>query len=96
MKSHPLHCWDCGERIIDGKPGAYTPRPTMRQVKFNLTGGSYCESPFCVTCAERPWTRDRLAAFKQAVDEVAPHFRVYRIEGVDGSRVLTERIAGVV
>jgi hypothetical protein len=96
MKSKPLHCWDCGIPVIKGQPGSFQATPILRQVKFNLTGNSYCESTFCVDCAEQPWTRDRLDEFKSAVDAVSPGFRMYKIVGVEGAKPLTEAIAGVV
>jgi hypothetical protein len=96
MKSKPLHCWDCGIRVIEGEPGRFHPSSIMRQVKFTLTGNAYCESTFCVDCAEQPWTRDRLDEFKAAVDAVSPAFRPYRIVGVEGAQALTEPIVGVI
>ena len=96
MQYQPLHCWDCGVKIIDGAHGRYTAMPALRQVKFALSGGAYSEHPFCQTCAERTWTPDRIAAFKQAVDVIAPHYRAYQITGVEGSAPLTSPIVGIV
>jgi hypothetical protein len=96
MKSKPLHCWDCGIQVIEGRPGSFRASSILRQVKFMLTGNAFCESTFCVDCAEQPWTADRIAEFKAAVDAVSPGFRAYQIVSVEGARPLTEAIVGVV
>jgi len=96
MKSNPLHCWDCGIPVIEGEPGAFKASAILRQVKFALTGGAYCESTFCVDCAALPWTPERILEFKVAVDGVSPGFRAYRITAVEGAYPLTEPIAGIV
>ena len=96
MKCKPLHCWDCGIPIIEGQPGSFKASAILRQVKFALTGGAYCESTFCVDCAAIPWTPERLQEFKAAVDDVSPGFRPYRITAVEGAQPLTETIVGIV
>ena len=95
MKSNPLHCWDCGIPVIEGQPGSFKASAILRQVKFALTGGAYCESTFCVDCAAIPWTPERLQEFKAAVDDVSPGFRPYRITAVEGATIMSEPIVGV-
>jgi hypothetical protein len=96
MKCKPLHCWECGIQVIEGAPGAFKATPLLRQVKFGLTGNAYCESTFCVDCAELPWTPERVQEFKDAVDAVSPGFRAYRIVKVEGTSKLTDAIMGIV
>ena len=96
MRSHPLHCWDCGIPVIEGQPGSFKAASILRQVKFALTGGAYCESTFCSDCATLPWTPQRMQEFKDAVDAVSPGFRPYRITAVEGIQPLTETIVGIV
>ena len=95
MQYKPLHCWDCGTQVIGGEQGKYESLSNMRQVKFSLSDSSYCESPFCHECAERPWTVERCAAFKAAVDLVSEHFRPLQILAVNGQAPLTEPILAV-
>ena len=95
MRYQPLHCWDCGDQVIAGERGSHTPLPHLRQVKFILSDGSYCESPFCATCAAQPWTAARCQAFKAAVDAVSSHFRPLQIISVEGNAPLQEPILGI-
>ena len=96
MKCRPLHCWDCGIQVIEGEKGTFKASSLLRQVKFSLTGGAYCESTFCKDCAALPWDTERVQEFKDAVDEVSLGFRPYRITAVDGASVLSEPIMGIV
>ena len=96
MKSNPLHCWDCGILVIEGQPGSYKASAILRQVKFALTGGAYCESTFCADCADFPWTPERIQEFKDAADVVSPGFRAYRITAVEDAQPLTEAIVGII
>lgn len=69
MQFKLLHCWDCGNRIIDGdKPGPYTLRSTYRLVRFGLGDGSYCEPGFCDICADKPWPVPRMLDLERAVN----------------------------
>ena len=88
MRFHPLHCWDCGTRIIEGTRGAYNALPSLRLVRFHLTGNAYCESPFCVACAGRAWTPGRLRAFEEAVNQTSPIRVPIGVEACVGVRTL--------
>ena len=79
MKSHPLHCWDCGIQIIVQDGRTFRALANMREVRFGLTGNAVMQSPFCVECALKPWTPERMAEYKAAVDAVNPSARCYRI-----------------
>lgn len=95
MQYRRLHCWDCGTQVVAEDKGRYSPMPLLREVTFTLSNGGYMESPFCQTCAERPWPQARLDAFKAAADAAAGEVRpivITRVEKVE-RRVLP--IAGV-
>lgn len=91
----PLHCWDCGVQVIFGERGTYEPGSDLRLVRFDLGDGSYCESPFCVACADKPWVFGRLKQFEHAVN-VSPVRHPVRVQAHRGSRRVTERISAIV
>lgn len=96
MKSKPTCCWDCGTPVIEGPTGALRARSNLRQVRFVWSHGPYNESTFCKTCAESAWNPARVEAFRQAVIAVAPEFADKHIVSVDGARILSLPIAGLV
>ena len=81
MQFKLLCCWDCGERIIDGTPGAYTPQSRYRRVRFALVDGSYMEPGFCVSCAARAWTPERFRALERAIGTTAKQVQIMKVEG---------------
>lgn len=94
MTYKPLHCWDCGTRVIGGVQGQYAPLPNFRQVKFRLSDGSYCESPFCQDCANATWTLGRAKEFEAAVNSVSPLHQI-SVVAVEGRSLLTEPILAI-
>lgn len=95
MRFNPLHCWDCGIQVVFGEQGSYEPGPSLRLVRFDLVDGSYCESPFCVVCADKPWTFGRLRQFEQAVND-SPIRQPVRVHTHRGSRKVSEPIVAIV
>lgn len=95
MTYKPLHCWDCGTQVIFGERGSYEPGPDLRLVRFDLDDGSYCESPFCVICASKPWSPGRLRQFEQAVNG-SPIKHPVQMRRHRGARKVTELIAAIV
>ena len=63
----PCHCRCCGKRILS-EPG-FEPTADLRQVRFNVSNGSYMELTFCHTCAASAWTHERITALKTQMDE---------------------------
>lgn len=95
MTYKSLHCWDCGTQVIFGEQGSYEPGPTLRLMRFDLADGSYCESPFCQTCADKPWPFGRVKQFEQAVN--GTHIRhPIRASRARGSRRVDEPIKAIV
>ena len=95
MNFNPLHCWDCGTPVLLKTTHNIEPTFDMRQVKFRLGNGSYCESTFCHSCAIRPWPPERLRDFEAAVNAVRPKNDQIHVTACEGFRMLTEPVAGV-
>lgn len=90
-----LHCWDCGQQIVEQRGAQYIPMPHLREVIFDNSDGSYMQSPFCQGCAERVWTPERLAEFKRATDEAAGAMRPFTIVRAAAVKPVTGIIQGV-
>lgn len=95
MQFKLLHCWDCGTPVLLKTASNIEPTFDMRQVRFGLSNGSYCESPFCHSCAIRPWSPERLEAFEAAVNAVRPKNDQISVASFEGYRAMHEPIVGV-
>ena len=95
MKCHPLHCWDCDTQIIVQDGRFFKALPIMREVRFGLSGGAVMQSPFCADCAAKPWTSERMAEYKAAVDAVNPSARAYRVLQCEATLPAPLEIAGI-
>ena len=94
MQFKLFHCWDCGSQVLLKTPSSIEPTFDMRQVRFRLEGGSYCESPFCHACAIRPWPPERIEAFETALNKVRGKDPVHVVE-YEGYRAMSDPIVGV-
>jgi hypothetical protein len=99
MEYRPLCCYDCGVPVLEMTRTSVLPLPSFRRVQFRLTGGVYegacTHAPFCLECASKPWTPERLKDFEEASNRVRRANDPIHVVACEGYRTMSEPIVAV-